>query len=374
MPPRTPLWPLQPHTIGKHRVLKDYLDVWLPVLGQSQERSLFIDAFAGPGEYTGGEEGSPLIALRAFHEHKDYEKIEDRVLFKFIEKERARTDYLENLLQEKRYLPSEAIEIINSTFDETLTGVLDDLKRSGDYLAPSFVMIDPFGFSDTPMELIGRILRNPLTEVYISFMYSFIDRFDDLDSQESNLNALYGSKEWKPLAKIADPEERKRALYGLYARRLREEGARYVLHFELYKGEQLEYAIFFGTSGLRGCDEMKKAIWKVDPTGDFRFRGSQVDQLFLGNDFVDFELFREQIRQEFRSRDLIPIREIEDFVKSDRTGFHSGHLRDHALIPMAETGEIQAFRIDGRKTMKQFPKGTVLRLGEPQGKQASLDL
>ena len=57
--PLDTLWELDPHTLGKHLVLRAYLDAWLPVMGSWQGRLLFIDGFAGPGEYEGGEEGSP---------------------------------------------------------------------------------------------------------------------------------------------------------------------------------------------------------------------------------------------------------------------------------------------------------------------------
>lgn len=55
--PRSKLWPLEAHTRGKHLVLKNYVNAWLPILGSTRQRILFIDGFAGPGEYAGGEEG-----------------------------------------------------------------------------------------------------------------------------------------------------------------------------------------------------------------------------------------------------------------------------------------------------------------------------
>ena len=35
----------------------------------SDSKILFIDGFAGPGIYEGGEDGSPLIAIRAYQDH-----------------------------------------------------------------------------------------------------------------------------------------------------------------------------------------------------------------------------------------------------------------------------------------------------------------
>ncbi|MXX78600.1 MAG: three-Cys-motif partner protein TcmP [Gemmatimonadales bacterium] len=79
--PRETVWELKPHSLGKHLVLKQYLKAWLPILGQTQGRIIFLDGFAGPGEYKGGEEGSPIIALRAFVEHSAARQIKAEVKF-----------------------------------------------------------------------------------------------------------------------------------------------------------------------------------------------------------------------------------------------------------------------------------------------------
>ena len=78
MPPTTAIWKLDPHTLGKHLVLRAYLDAWLPILGRWRRRILFIDGFAGPGEYVDGEEGSPIIALNALCEHQSKSSIDAR--------------------------------------------------------------------------------------------------------------------------------------------------------------------------------------------------------------------------------------------------------------------------------------------------------
>src|SRR5207245_7314093 len=93
--PISTLWPLEPHTLGKHRVLKSYLDAWFPILGRTSDRILFIDGFAGPGQYEGGEEGSPIIALRSLIEHTAGGRIPAEVRFVFIDSEKDRKDHLD---------------------------------------------------------------------------------------------------------------------------------------------------------------------------------------------------------------------------------------------------------------------------------------
>jgi len=63
--PEDTIWPIEPHTSAKHQILRKYLDAWLPILGRHNSRIVYIDGFAGPGEYSGGEPGSPIIALEA---------------------------------------------------------------------------------------------------------------------------------------------------------------------------------------------------------------------------------------------------------------------------------------------------------------------
>ena len=76
---------LKPHTRGKHLVLRRYLDAWFPIMASSNRRVLFVDGFAGPGEYKGGEEGSPLIALRAVQEHAAKNSFKADIKFLVIE-------------------------------------------------------------------------------------------------------------------------------------------------------------------------------------------------------------------------------------------------------------------------------------------------
>ena len=92
------LWEMKPQTEGKHLVLRKYLDAWFPILGFTNGRILYIEAFAGPGEYTGGEDGSPVIALKAFEEHNARKKIDSEILFAFIDADADRIAHLAALV------------------------------------------------------------------------------------------------------------------------------------------------------------------------------------------------------------------------------------------------------------------------------------
>ena len=63
------VWDIEPHTAKKHEILRRYFQAWLPILGRYNSRLLYVDAFAGPGEYSKGEDGSPLVILKAARDH-----------------------------------------------------------------------------------------------------------------------------------------------------------------------------------------------------------------------------------------------------------------------------------------------------------------
>jgi len=366
MPPRSTLWALENHTRGKHLVLKNYLDAWLPIMRTHNDRVLFIDAFAGPGEYIGREPGSPVIALRALIEHNA--RMNGDIRYIFIEKDASRYKHLKSVLENlENEIPENCeYQVINSTFDETLTDALDRIDEQNQRLAPSFVMIDPFGVSDTPMKTVGRILSNPKSEVYVSFMSRDINRFREHENFERHLDDLFGCSDWREGIDLPEGKERIDFFYELYKSQLKAEGAKYVLHFELYEGNELVYAIFFGTGDLEGCDKMKRAIWKVAPFGDYRFRGSKLDQLtFLSDEMIDFTILAKTLHEEFMSKGWVKIDEVIDFVRSDATDFHSGHLKRRTLRPMEGRGEIEVDS-DTRKSKGSYPDGTILRFVTPR--------
>jgi three-Cys-motif partner protein len=82
------IWEIDRHTLAKHAILRRYLEAWLPIMTSWSGRVLYIDGFAGPGKYKGGEDGSPIIALKAARDHRT--KIRSEIVFIFVERDRER--------------------------------------------------------------------------------------------------------------------------------------------------------------------------------------------------------------------------------------------------------------------------------------------
>ncbi|MEM3565188.1 MAG: three-Cys-motif partner protein TcmP [Candidatus Jordarchaeaceae archaeon] len=278
------LWPIEPHTRAKHEILQNYLKAWFPILSTIEERIIYLDGFAGPGIYTGGEFGSPVIALQTAVNHNLRERFRE-IIFIFIEKDTRRAEILEQVLKKQFPNLPENIkyEILGAEFASTIEKALDEIEKQGARLAPTFAFLDPFGFTGFPMNLVGRMMNYDKCEVLITFMAGFMRRFLD-EYREPALNALFATEEWKKARDIKDPNQRLRFLLDLYERQLRNVGgARYVRSFGMIgANNQVIYYLVYGTKHLRGLEVMKEAMFKVDRRGTYTFSDlTDVNQTYL---------------------------------------------------------------------------------------------
>lgn len=341
------LWDMDDQTLGKHLVLKEYLNGWFPILGRWNRRIVFIDGFAGPGQYRGGEPGSPTIALDCIEQHKCSGNLgQTEVVCIFIEESDDRADYLRSLLDRRDKVDGIVTSVLNGTFDDHMTQMLDYINEQNLRFAPAFVMIDPFGVKGSSMGLIERILANEKSECFISFMYEPIRRFHTQPEFESHLTELFGTEDWKRCLTMEESREKKRFLHELFRNSLKARGAKYVVHFELWRGRRHVYTLYFATNHEKGCNLMKQAIWKVAPDGSFEFRGHNRLQGVLFGPEVDTTPLRLQLRERFGNIPT-PIEAIEQFLMTDETVFHTSHLRRKTLQPMEKDGHIHVHRPPG---------------------------
>lgn len=359
MSPRIPtVWPLEPHTAAKHFILRRYLGAWYPKLSWTK-RVIFIDGFAGPGEYAGGERGSPIIALDAAIQHR-HNMSDCEFKYLFIEADPARCAHLKLLIERKEKPANVEIQVTCGEFDDTVAAILDNLDKKGATMAPAFVMIDPFGFKGMPFQLVRRLARHPKLEVLVSFMYESVNRFVTANNVKSHMDELYGCEEWQDVENCTTPDQRRHFLHELYAKQLKDAGFRYVRSFEMRdRGNRTEYFLIFGTHHLEGLKAMKDAMWAVDPTGQYQFSdATDPNQLTLFQPEPAYEQLESMIRAQFRGKE-VAIGVIEEFVVAE-TAFKDTHYK-RILKRLEQSEELTVVR-SPRKKRGTYPNGTVVRL------------
>lgn len=187
----TTIWDLEPHSRAKHEILRRYMQAWMAILGQSGYPELvYIDGFAGPGRYSRGEDGSPIIALKVAVDRQA--RIGATITFLFVEDREDRASVLGQIVDEIERPRRFSVRVAGTTFEQAVGSFLDEHDRKGQRPPPIFAFIDPFGWSGVPFGLVRRIMSFTSCECLITFMYEEINRFIGNPQQESNFEAFFG--------------------------------------------------------------------------------------------------------------------------------------------------------------------------------------
>lgn len=353
-------WPIEPHTEAKLRILRAYLQAWFPILAQGRPgRVVYIDGFAGPGRYAAGEEGSPIIALRAVLNQPLLAGAS--VDFHFIEADpdvathlREQLSALEPLVRGR---PRVTVTVHDGEFATVYAGISHSLGSRASAV-PTFALIDPFGWTGVPFRITADLLSRPMTEVLFNFMHEEITRFLAHKDQPDNFDKLFGTPQWRDLVSLSG-HRRTRALHDLYGEQLRKH-AKYVRSFTMVnQSKRVDYFLFFATQNLKGLERMKEAMWKVDPLGEFCFSdATDPNALTLFGDQPDLKPLQHFLRG--RASDY-PMR-IEDIYAA--TLIDTPFLKKHArqVLKQAENSGALDIQAIGQRRRHAFPEDRGIRV------------
>ena len=343
---------------AKHQLLRKYLGGWFPILGSWSGKVLYIDCHAGRGRHKPGQEGSPILALRVFLEHSHRKRILDDTEVHFIFCEIGEDNY-KYLCQEVEKLGDIPDNIIiaphQKDYEAFLRENITKLRNQGQQLAPSFAFVDPYGFT-IPMDLMNAFLDFSACELFINFMYRYVDMAIHNETQEENMNQLFGCNDWTKLVEIKDSQVRAEGIIHLYAQQLK---AEYVTPMYM-KGENnaLKYVLIHATNNKKGRELMKDSIWKITPDGSFTaYERNRPEQLILIQPEPDLSPLEDSIWRDFAGKEVF-VNEMYDWLISEL--FCKSHLhqllrcyRNSGVIKASKFGKKFAFR---RNPLFSFPK------------------
>jgi three-Cys-motif partner protein len=365
---RLPLY--DEHHTAKHRLLEEYMKVWLAKLAQSYPQVAIIDGFASAGRYRDGRIGSPLIFLHAYLSHAARENFRAPPHFVFIEANRSFAQHLRSEIEATRELAGARVDVIHGEYEDVFPRAVDRLARRYSRSAmPTFAFVDPLGYEKTPFALL-RDYRRQLGRTAEAMVYvptDFMARFVGTDITAQALDKLFGSREaWETVRDQAHPGvEASRLLADAYADVLRGE-YELVSSFAVDPASRNRYYLFFGTDHVDGLKAMKSAYWKVDPEDGRGYRQDLRTAVGQGELFAPAaEVPKEPeedlgalIRAQFRNREF-SIEEAELFALT-ATGFRETHVRPLALLPALDGGELVITHTPAKRR-RAFPAGTRMR-------------
>jgi three-Cys-motif partner protein len=365
--PKTTKWDIPPHTHAKHRIVQEYLYRWLPIMSKHNKRLVYFDGFSGPGRYSGGEDGSPLVALRALLDHRSRSQITAEIVFLFVEADRERYDSLVAELAglEAAYggwPPNVKIHHRNASFVDEASSIINSLKSSGSRLAPTFALIDPFGFSGVPMQVIAELLGFPRCELLFNLIFDPINWHLNNEKVAHHMRDLFGCDDFNDIEGMTGVD-RRNAILDLYTRQLKDiTGFQFVQTFEMINDRnRLGTVLVAGTRHPLGFAKIKEAMWAVDTTGSFTFSDLTAGMIPL-IDGPNYAHLENQILLRYRGR-AVAVEEIERFV-IEETKFLKTHYKRGVFVPLERAEQIR-IPSPRRKTLT-YPPGTVIQF-EPFG-------
>jgi three-Cys-motif partner protein len=340
------LWVRESHTAAKHRVLRAYLDAWIPVIafqalrmrgysGQAP-RLLLVDGFAGPGVYADAELS-----------HKAFDRLSAvKFFFLFVEQDLRRVEHLRFQVAALGDLPGNvSVQIEHGDFESTFGALVDGVTERGKILVPTFAFIDPFGYSSASMSLAGRLAGFPRCEALYFLPLSFVHRFVGREGQEAALTSLFGSQEWRGAIELSG-KERRAFLLALFERQLASgANVEHVRSFQLRTEDGNDYRLVFALGHLKGLEIAKDAMWAVDPVGGTSFSAtteSGQEVLFTPAELLDTAPLLAELRAKF-SGEWFTIEQAKRCTLLD-TPYRVGQLRRDTLAPAEREGTIEVQR------------------------------
>jgi three-Cys-motif partner protein len=352
-------WKIEDHTRAKHRVLRSYLDAWIPIMGYQSKKAyqpdgpprlLLVDGFAGPGTYLDGEPGSPLIMLDALLSHASLEKLGDVIfLYLFIEQDPRRVAALKEEIAKLEVPANVKIHVEPGRFEDRFSELIAKIKGNGKSLVPTFAFIDPFGYSSASMSLTGSFLDFPRSEALFFLPLSFVHRFVGRAGQEATLNSLFDGDRWREAIPLSG-DDRKSFLMELFEEVLSSQGqVKHVASFRLNTNDGNDYRLVFATQHEKGLDQMKRAMWKVDPISGISYSAKMNSgQEMLFSLDPDTGPLLAELKRAFGSR-WFTVTEATEVTRP--TPFVSdSHLKRLTLAPAEKVGVLEVKRKDGQRS------------------------
>jgi hypothetical protein len=265
-------------------------------------------------------------------------------------------------LAEYRLPANVKAEVVCQDFEQVITGILDDLLEKKLQMAPAFVFVDPYGFR-LSMGVLARLKSFERSELFVDFMWRYIDMAIHQEPQEENMDALFGFPEWRRIREIQDPTRRCDLAVHLFQQAL---GARYITWVKMLgENQAVKYVLIHATNHRRGRELMKEAIWAVCPTGEFVARvADNPQQEFLIQPEPDLTPLDEWLSSKYRGHE-IRYAEIEEELI--RTIFLPKHLHT-VLRRLREDGQITLSGYDGRLA---FDKNPIISYNAPESRSWS---
>lgn len=347
-------WLSEPRTLIKHQIYKRYVDCWMGKILQRFPSATIVDAFAGPGAYSDGPDGSSIVIAKAFLNHTGNARFRPLRLI-CNEKRPDRRDALERRMAA---LPPHRALIPDVRPPADFSAALSDIEAlahpRGEPM-PTLWILDPFDITSLPFSLVQRCLAYRFDEVLITWFADEIYRFFERAGFDQTLETHYGGTHWQGALSVISEHERKAALVRAYRDGLEALPDVKTSEFSVAsKNATARYAIVFATHSYSGLACWNRVKWGLDrATGRSASEKRSLDQDALWDE-------RGPLREALNRRAGTAAQFDELRTEALRLGFVDRQLRA-TLDEMRENGRAIRERPLDTDPRSAWPDGCVVR-------------
>lgn len=260
----------------KHSLLRKYLPELAYKIGTKWDSLIYVDGFAGPWETRGPEysDSSFGVAYETLRKAqlglRDHWKRDVAVTMILVERRKKAFSRLSQYAAQKNQ-PELVVKAIPGRFIDTIPLIANEIKQTAKNPF-RFILLDPKGWADIPMQTLSPFLRGRSCEVLITLMTRDIIRFLGEDTRAESYNSLFGRTEvLEILRNIPEAPERVERAVREYCRSLRK-----LCNFEYVSSavileptrEQIRYFLVYASNHPRGVEVFKAAENKVSKIQD----------------------------------------------------------------------------------------------------------
>lgn len=335
----------------KHRVIRQYLNGWFPKLGFWSGKILYVDTHAGRGKYRRGEEGSPLVALKTFLEHKARDVIlkKSEVRLLFIESNAENASALAQELKpyEKAH-PRITWSILKADSFDFLRTITDEFEKEHLRLAPSFVFVDPYGFK-VPYQVLRKIKSHPRSELFVNVMWRELDMAIQNPALETTVDEMFGCDDWRNIREGTE-SDRADATIQLLRKQI---GAKWATYIRMIgENARTRYFLLHLTDHEAGRDLMKDVMWSCCPDGGYYARkNDNPRQQYLITPEPNLAPLQDWLIENLRQKELT-WKQITDLLREEI--WKDTHLWQIIKKLMAEN-VLEPYNYQGRFSQKANP-------------------
>lgn len=321
--------PFDEGTLDKLELYREYITTWLPVfISKPYSTTVNVfDFFAGMGQDTNGNDGSPLIAIKTIHSYRGWIlKHKKKVTLHVNDNKKAHIERLKELIQVLNIHTSIVdVHYYNRDAADLYLELRPQMNNSA-----NLIFFDQFGVKFVTRSLFQEISRMDKTDLLFFTSSNTVQRF------HSNPNVTQTLGLDSATIKKIEPRKIHDLVTNAYKEFVPKDVTYYISSFSLQKGRSKNrYGLIFGSRHPLGIEKFLKICWDKDKLSGAANHDIEDDRkksqlVFFGDDnegkrWTKVERFEQLMKEKILNGTLATDRDIVIFLLGE--GFISKHAR-----------------------------------------------